>query len=102
KDEPLSVEVTPKVEKTEKVEKSEKPKKLKKVEKPDVLETTGVDDEQIVTQYQKLTGPKIAGEKIDLSQFEKPKKKKEDKKAAAGDANKKKRRRISKGPATPG
>lgn len=101
-DEPLSVEVTPKVEKTEKVEKSEKPKKPKKVEKPDVLETTGVDDEQIVTQYQKLTGPKIAGEKIDLSQFEKPKKKKEDKKAAAGDANKKKRRRISKGPATPG
>ncbi|OMP31347.1 translation initiation factor IF-2 [Mangrovimonas sp. DI 80] len=55
---------------------------------------------RVETKYQKLTGPKIAGEKIDLSQFEKPKKKKEDKKPAAGtsqqDANKKKRRRISK------
>lgn len=54
-------------------------------------------DEKVKTQYQKLTGPKIAGDKIDLTQFNKPKKKKEEKKtdAKAGDP-KKKRRRISK------
>jgi len=47
-------------------------------------------DEKVQTQYKKLTGPKIAGDKIDLSQFNKPKKKKEDKPGAkAGDANKK-------------
>lgn len=57
-----------------------------------------VPDEKVTTQYKKLSGPKIAGDKIDLSKFNKPKKKKEDKKPAAkaGDANKKKRRRISK------
>ncbi len=57
-----------------------------------------IPDEKVTTQYKKLTGPKIAGDKIDLSQFKKPKKKKEEKKPAVktGDANKKKRRRISK------
>ena len=60
-------------------------------------------DEKVQTQYKKLTGPKIAGDKIDLSQFNKPKKKKEDKPGAkAGDANKKKRRRISKAGAPSG
>ncbi|TYB78417.1 translation initiation factor IF-2 [Bizionia myxarmorum] len=49
-------------------------------------------EELVKTQYQKLTGPKIAGEKIDLSQFKKPKKKVVEK---ASDP-KKKRRRISK------
>ncbi|MEJ6792233.1 MAG: translation initiation factor IF-2 [Lacinutrix sp.] len=53
------------------------------------------DPETVETQYKKLTGPKIAGKKIDLSQFNKPKKKKEVAKKA-DDANKKKRRRISK------
>ena len=55
-------------------------------------------EENVTTQYKKLTGPKIAGDKIDLSKFSKPKKKKEEKKPAAktGDANKRKRRRISK------
>ncbi|WP_036151878.1 translation initiation factor IF-2 [Maribacter forsetii] len=57
----------------------------------------------IETQYQKLSGPKIAGEKIDLSKFEKPKKKKEDKKPAAGADRKKRRRRIvTKNPSGPG
>nr|WP_321230592.1 translation initiation factor IF-2 [uncultured Psychroserpens sp.] len=56
-------------------------------------------EETLKTQYKKLTGPKIAGEKIDLSKFKKPKKK-EDKKAS--DTDKKKRRRISKGPSTGG
>ena len=51
-------------------------------------------EEKVQTQYQKLSGPKIAGDKIDLSQFNKPKKKKEEKKS--DDSNKKKRRRISK------
>ena len=51
-------------------------------------------EEKVKTQYQKLSGPKIAGQKIDLSQFNKPKKKKEEKKP--DDANKRKRRRISK------
>lgn len=65
------------------------------------------EEETLITQYQKLTGPKISGDKIDLSQFNKPKKKKEDKKPEvkpndANAANKKKRRRISKvgGPQT--
>ena len=55
-------------------------------------------EEKVETQYKKLSGPKIAGDKIDLSKFNKPKKKKEEKKPAVkpGDANKKKRRRISK------
>ena len=65
-------------------------------------EETPVEDEKLKTKYQKLTGPKISGDKIDLSQFNKPKKKKEDKKpeanktASDSSANKKKRRRISK------
>ncbi len=56
-------------------------------------------EEKVKTQYQKLTGPKIAGDKIDLSQFNKPKKKKEDKKESDksdASSNRKKRRRISK------
>ncbi|WP_040279224.1 translation initiation factor IF-2 [Psychroserpens damuponensis] len=57
-------------------------------------------EETLKTQYKKLSGPKIAGDKIDLSKFKKPKKK-EDKKASDSD-NKKKRRRISKGPSTGG
>ena len=57
-------------------------------------ETPEEQDETVKTKYQKLSGPKIAGDKIDLTQFNKPKKKKEDKKAS--DPNKKKRRRISK------
>ncbi len=55
---------------------------------------------KITTKYQKLTGPKQVGEKIDLKQFERPKKKTEKKsqKTTTDDtsANKKKRRRINK------
>ncbi len=50
-------------------------------------------EEKIETQYKKLSGPKIMGEKIDLSKFQKPKKKKEEAKPAAN-AEKRKRRRI--------
>ncbi|WP_026754044.1 translation initiation factor IF-2 [Sediminibacter sp. Hel_I_10] len=56
-------------------------------------------EETLVTQYKKLTGPKIAGDKIDLSKFARPKKKKEEAKPAV---DKRKRRRISKGPASGG
>lgn len=77
-------------------------KEIKDKPEPKVEKTKGsdivVEDEKVKTQYKKLTGPKIAGDKIDLSQFNKPKKKPVDKKTDAkpGDANKKKRRRISK------
>ncbi|WP_298237604.1 translation initiation factor IF-2 [uncultured Algibacter sp.] len=86
----------------------EKPKEVKKeteapVEKLVETEEGLVPEEKVKTQYQKLTGPKISGNKIDLSKFNKPKKKKEEKKpdtktseGGAASANKKKRRRISK------
>ena len=51
-------------------------------------------DEKLTTQYKKLTGPKIAGDKIDLSKFQKPKKKKEEPKAANNADRKRKRKRI--------
>jgi len=69
-----------------------------KVAAPKVEQTEQPKDEKVTTKYQKLSGPKLSGDKIDLSQFNKPKKKKEDKKPDAkssADA-KKKRRRISK------
>lgn len=47
------------------------------------------------TQYQKLTGPKITGAKIDLSKFAKPKKK-EDKKSDNTDRKKRRRRIVTK------
>jgi translation initiation factor IF-2 len=52
-------------------------------------------DEKVTTQYQKLSGPKMTGQKIDLSQFNKPKKKVDHKKGAAND-KKPKRKRITK------
>lgn len=78
--------------------------KAKKDEKPTEEPETGV----IETQYQKLTGPKLVGEKIDLSQFEKKKKKKkkagdkkdakpaDTQKAGEDNAEKRKRKRIRK------
>jgi translation initiation factor IF-2 len=119
KEEPKKVEQPRKVEQPKEVVKEadpvEKPKAAeapvaskvptasKTVEPVQAPKVPELGDEQIKTQYQKLSGPKIAGEKIDLSQFNKPKKKKEERKpAAAADANKKKRRRISKGPTAPG
>ncbi len=67
-------------------------------------------EETITTQYQKLSGATLTGQKIDLSQFNKPKKKKEEPKItpnkanAAGAAgtnntnNKNKRKRIAPKP----
>ena len=83
------VATTPKVEKTGE-------KKQTPPEKPTTEEKT-VEEEKLKTQYQKLTGPKATGEKVDLSKFEKPKKKKEEKKPEPNNNNnRRKRRRISK------
>ncbi|WP_228237003.1 translation initiation factor IF-2 [Allomuricauda sp. M10] len=87
------VKVEPKVEKVE--------PKVEKVEKVQEEEKSG-EPETIKTQYQKLSGPKITGDKIDLSQFEKPKKKKEDNQKSnagssdAGADRRKRRKRIVK------
>jgi len=50
----------------------------------------------IETKYQKLSGPKMTGQKIDLTQFNKAKKKKEDSKKESEADKRKKRKRISK------
>lgn len=95
--------------------KEPKPKKPveKKVEEPPVVKEEVVtetkiepkeepqveDPETITTQYKKLSGPKIMGDKIDLTKFAKPKKKKETP-PPAEEADKKKRRKriVSSGP----
>ena len=96
----------PKVE-ASKVEVAKKVEVKKETPKEPEVEVKAESDEPrtLETQYQKLTGPKIAGEKIDLSKFEKPKKKKEERKPAdkAGIDRKKRRRRIvTKNPSGPG
>ncbi|MFK7061010.1 translation initiation factor IF-2 [Flavobacterium oreochromis] len=96
---PQVKEVKPVVE--QKVEtKADKPATSPSVEAGQVVE------ERYETQYQKLSGATFTGQKIDLSQFEKPKKKKEDSRPnqggnnnhQGGDANKKKRNRIPSKP----
>ncbi len=68
---------------------AEKPieKKQAEVEKTPTTET-----EKVTTQYKKLTGLKIAGDKIDLKQFEK----KESKPSADNNDRKRRRKRITK------
>ncbi|MER3375279.1 MAG: translation initiation factor IF-2 [Allomuricauda sp.] len=90
---------TPKAEsKPEKVEEVKAPKAEEQPEKEEGSEESGT----IKTQYKKLSGPKITGDKIDLSQFNKPKKKKEEQQkpsASSSDSSsdrKKRRRRIVK------
>ena len=96
--------------KSEEVKKPEAPKPVEAPKAPVktkkmIIDDEVVDSEQIKTKYTKLSGPNFTGEKIDLSQFNKPKKKKEtkedpNKKGAkatnATDDKKKRRRRISK------
>lgn len=81
-----------------------KPIQKEKVSQPKQVQAEKVaeepKEETLKTQYKKLSGPKITGQKIDLTQFNKPKKKKEDTNKGGDNkaANKKpKRRRISKG-----
>ncbi|MCT4623237.1 MAG: translation initiation factor IF-2 [Schleiferiaceae bacterium] len=86
--------------------KKEEPKTVE--EKPATEEVKGEEseapaDDKIQTQYKKLSGPKLTGKTIDLSQFNKPKKKKV---ASSGDDpksadKKKKRKRIVKEGAKP-
>ncbi len=76
--------------------------KAKKDEKVKEENTEPQGEETIKTQYKKLSGPTVAGEKIDLSKFKKPKKKKDDKPTSSDNKNKRKRRRISKGGADAG
>ncbi len=62
------------------------PQKVEEVKK----ESESAGSDKITTKYQKLDGPKVTGQKIDLSQFKKPEKK-------GGNANNKKKRvRIKK------
>lgn len=91
-----------KTEEPSAVEKTEKPVVDKtKVETPakkdDVVESkegNTEENETLETKYKKLSGPKITGDKIDLSKFQKPKKKKEDSKPTNSSDRKKRRKRI--------
>lgn len=112
--EPIKAEVK------EEIQEVKKPEIVKPVKEVEVKSETSSDEaveEKIETQYQKLSGATFTGQKIDLSQFDKPKKKKEDPKkdfkkpgtpqaqnaggANAANNNKNKRKRIVK-PGTPG
>ncbi|MFT6836904.1 MAG: translation initiation factor IF-2 [Sediminicola sp.] len=79
--------------KTEKVEEQKAP--AEEAEKAQ-------ENETLTTQYQKLSGPKITGDKIDLSKFAKPKKKKEVSKAGDSTDKKKRRKRIVSSPGASG
>ncbi len=62
-----------------------------------VDEETVVENKKLTTQYKKLSGPKITGDKIDLTKFQKPKKK-EAKPATNADKKKRRKRIISNKP----
>lgn len=75
------------------------PQDLPSVEDDIDKKTSENEPSVIETKYQKLTGPKVVGEKIDLSQFDKkPKKSKNNKEASKEEegSKKKKRKRISR------
>ena len=108
---PKEVKAEKKVEKVEPVKPKVQAPIEKEAVKKDVVKPTqqskaaetpevNVENaEKLTTQYKKLDGPRITGQKIDLKQFEKPKKKKPENKP--GDKNssndpKKKRKRIVK------
>jgi translation initiation factor IF-2 len=67
----------------------EKPTEQKQA---DQEKTAAADTEKVTTQYKKLTGLKIAGDKIDLEKFEK----KETKPSADNNDRKRRRKRITK------
>ncbi|WP_297762719.1 translation initiation factor IF-2 [uncultured Muriicola sp.] len=81
----------PVVEKPEKkvAKKAEKPAKVEEAEKPKEEESKAIE-----TKYKKLSGPKIMGDKIDLTKFAKPKKKKEPPAKTDPNDRKKRRKRI--------
>ncbi|MEN8799550.1 MAG: translation initiation factor IF-2 [Flavobacteriaceae bacterium] len=92
-----------KVEKKPAAKKPEPPKKeektKEKTEKTEKIEEKAETEEAetITTQYKKLSGPKIMGDKIDLSKFNKPKKKKEAPSTSEDTDRKKRRKRIVSG-----
>ncbi len=99
KEEAPAKAVEPEVEKQPEpmVEKAaEKPAETEKAPEkaPEKAEEKPEGNETIQTQYKKLSGPKITGDKIDLSKFQKPKKKKEEDKGSSGSDRKKRRKRI--------
>ncbi len=103
KEEKPKAEIKVKAEEKPKVAENVKVKETKKAVKAEVIpevveEITAENAEKLTTQYKKLDGPRITGQKIDLKQFEKPKKKKPETKPASKNAaaDKKKRKRIVK------
>lgn len=95
---PVSVSVSKELENTTEVahEVKEQPNLGKPKETaPAPISVEGQDD-TYKTIYTKLTGPVVAGEKIDLTKFEKPKKKKEE--GAKEGEGKNKRKRIQAKP----
>ena len=107
KEEEVRVEETPvaAVEEPKTVE--EAPKTETKTEEAPKVEEGEKEPETIQTQYKKLSGPKITGDKIDLSKFERPKKKKEEPKKDnasdnATDRKKRRKRIVSKTGPQPG
>ena len=107
KEETPTVEETPKTPEKEAVIEEVKEVVEEVADAPKAVEETpeepAKDGGIIATKYQKLSGPKKVGEKIDLKQFEKPKKKVEDKKKEDNkdkDANKRKRKRIINKPSS--
>lgn len=80
--------------KEEKAEEVKAPEVAAKKPKAEKTVEAQPEPESIETQYKKLSGPKITGDKIDLSKFEKPKKKKEESSSDKASDRKKRRRRI--------
>ncbi|MEM6893571.1 MAG: translation initiation factor IF-2 [Bacteroidota bacterium] len=85
-------------EKSPEAKEEPKAEVVEEVKQPETAEEQQ-ESETIKTQYKKLSGPKITGDKIDLSKFEKPKKKKEETASPNGSNNnnndrKKRRKRI--------
>lgn len=89
-EEKVSVDVPKKTAPVKEDKGSEKPAATEKPKE----EGSSAESGTITTQYKKLTGPKITGAKIDLSQFERPKKKKEPAKPNENADKRKRRKRI--------
>ncbi|MEM9361271.1 MAG: translation initiation factor IF-2 [Bacteroidota bacterium] len=107
KEEEVKVEEAPTVEVQEPKTEEKAPETIEKVDEAPKEEEGEKESETIQTQYQKLSGPKITGDKIDLSKFERPKKKKEEPKKEntsdnATDRKKRRKRIVSKTGPQPG
>ncbi len=81
--------------KIKKAQAKETPVEIKKEQTEEPVEEKPEEPKELKTQYQKLQGPKLTGEKIDLKSFEKKPKKKDDK---SDDSKKKKKRKRERVP----